>query len=106
MTQSHDADRLQSACDTVDEVLAAVDRLQSEHNLSSLATAAMQSAMRTQSVKIEEMRDKVIRMEHTVADLKYSVCWMCERMKHLGTQLGVPPGTLLGVPPGTPLAPN
>ena len=92
MTQSnHDA--------KMDEVLAAVDRLQSKHNLSLMATAAMQSAMRTQSAKIDETRDKVVVMEGTVADLKSSVWWMCERMKNLGTQLGVPPGTLLGAPP-------
>ena len=83
MTQSHDA--------KMDEVLAAVDRLQSEHNLSSLATAAMQSAMRTQSAKIEEMRDKVVEMEGTVSDLKVAVYSMCENMKTLGTLLGVPP---------------
>ena len=91
MTQSHDA--------KMDEVLEAVDRLQSEHNLSSLATAAMQSAMRTQSVKIDEMRDKVVVMEGTVADLKCDVHWMCENMKNLGTHLGVPEGHLLGAPP-------
>ena len=91
MTQSYDA--------KLDDVLEAVDRLQSKHNLSSMATAAMQSAMRTQSAKIDEMRDKVVVMEGTVADLKSSVWWMCERMKNLGTHLGVPEGHLLGAPP-------
>ena len=91
MTQSYDAN--------LGDVLEAVDRLQSEHNLSSMATAAMQSAMRTQSAKIDEMRDKVVVMEGTVADLKFSVWWMCERMKNLGTHLGVPEGHLLGAPP-------
>ena len=91
MTQSYDA--------KLDDVLEAVDRLQSEHNLSSMATAAMQSAMRTQSAKIDEMRVKVVVMEGTVADLKFSVWWMCERMKNLGTHLGVPEGYLLGAPP-------
>ena len=91
MTQSYDAN--------LGDVLEAVDRLQSEHNLSSMATAAMQSAMRTQSAKIDEMRDKVVVMEGTVADLKSSVWWMCERMKNLGTHLGVPEGHLLGAPP-------
>ena len=98
MTQSYDAN--------LGDVLEAVDRLESKHNLSSMATAAMQSAMRTQSAKIDEMRDKVVVMEGTVADLKFSVWWMCERMKNLGTHLGVPEGYLLGAPPGTPLAPN
>ena len=91
MTQSYDA--------KLDDVLEAVDRLESKHNLSSMATAAMQSAMRTQSAKIDEMRDKVVVMEGTVADLKVSVWWMCERMKNLGTHLGVPEGHLLGAPP-------
>ena len=83
MTQSYEAN--------LGDVLEAVDRLESEHNLSSMATAAMQSAMRTQSAKIDEMRDKVVVMEGTVADLKSSVWWMCERMKNLGTHLGAPP---------------
>ena len=87
MTQSYDA--------KMDEVLAAVDRLQSEHHISALATAAMQSAMRTQSAKIEEMRDRAIEMEQTLSDLKNSVYWMCENMKTLGLRLGLPPG----VPP-------
>ena len=91
MTQSYDA--------KLDDVLEAVDRLQSEHNLSSMATAAIQSAMRTQSAKIDEMRDKVVVMEGTVADLKCDVRWMCENMKNLGTHLGVPEGHLLGAPP-------
>ena len=91
MTQSYKAN--------LGDVLEAVDRLESEHNLSSMATAAMQSAMRTQSAKIDEMRDKVVVMEGTVADLKSSVWWMCERMKNLGTHLGVPEGYLLGAPP-------
>ena len=91
MTQSYDA--------KMDEVLAAVDRLQSNHNLSLMATAAMQSAMRARSAKIDEMRDKVVVMEGTVADLKCDVHWMCENMKNLGTHLGVPEGLLLGAPP-------
>ena len=91
MTQSYKAN--------LGDVLEAVDRLESKHNLSSMATAAMQSAMRTQSAKIDEMRDKVVVMEGTVADLKSSVWWMCERMKNLGTHLGVPEGYLLGAPP-------
>ena len=91
MTQSYEAN--------LGDVLEAVDRLESEHNLSSMATAAMQSAMRTQSAKIDEMRDKVVVMEGTVADLKFSVWWMCERMKNLGAHLGVPEGYLLGAPP-------
>ena len=84
MTQSnHDA--------KMDEVLAAVDRLQSKHDLSLMATAAMQSAMRAQSAKIDEMRDKVFEMEGTVSDLKVAVYSMCEEMKMRGSLLGVPP---------------
>ena len=83
MTQSYKAN--------LGDVLEAVDRLESEHNLSSMATAAMQSAMRTQSAKIDEMRDKVVVMEGTVSDLKVAAYSMCENMKTLGTLLGVPP---------------
>ena len=82
MTQSYDA--------KLDDVLEAVDRLQSKHDLSLMATAAMQSAMRAQSAKIGEMRDRVFEMEGTVSDLKVAVYSMCENMKTLGTLLGVP----------------
>ena len=90
MTQSYDA--------KLDDVLEAVDRLQSEHNLSSMATAAMQSAMRAQSAKIRDqsakidnMRDRVFEMEGTVSDVKVAVYSMCENMQTLGTLVGVPP---------------
>ena len=82
----------QSNYDTkMDELLAAVDRLQYEHDLSLMATAAMQSAMRAQSAKIDELRDRVFEMEGTVSDLKVAVYSMCENMQTLGTLVGVPP---------------
>ena len=75
----------------MDELLAAVDRLESKHNLSLMATAAMQSAMRAQSAKIEEMRDKVLEMESTVTDLKVAVNSMSRNIVTLAAIVGVPP---------------
>jgi len=75
----------------MDELLAAVDRLESKHNLSLMATAAMQSAMRTQSAKIVEMRDKVLEMESSVTDLKVAVNSMSRNIVTLAAIVGVPP---------------
>ena len=75
----------------MDELLAAVDRLESKNNLSLMATAAMQSAMRTQSAKIVEMRDKVLEMESTVTDLKVAVNSMSRNIVTLAAIVGVPP---------------
>ena len=75
----------------MDELLAAVDRLESKNNLSLMATAAMQSAMLTQSAKIVEMRDKVLEMESTVTDLKVAVNSMSRNILVLAAIVGVPP---------------
>jgi hypothetical protein len=75
----------------MDELLAAVDRLESKNNLSLMATAAMQSAMRAQSAKIEQMRDRVLEMESTVSDLKVAVNSMCRNIVTLAAIVGVPP---------------
>ena len=75
----------------MDELLAAVDRLESKNNLSLMATAAMQSAMRTQSAKIVGMRDKVLEMESTVTDLKVAVNSMSRNIVTLAAIVGVPP---------------
>jgi len=99
MTKRSSDAMTQSNYDTkMDELLAAVDRLQSKHDLSLMATAAMQSAMRAQSAKIRDqsakidnMRDRVFEMEGTVSDVKVAVYSMCENMQTLGTLVGVPP---------------
>ena len=73
--RSSDAAMMQSNYDNrqqIDELLAAVDRLESKHDLSLMATAAMQSAMRAQSDKIAEMRSKIIELETTVSELAHA----------------------------------
>jgi len=67
MTQSNYDDRQK-----IDVLLAAVDRLESKHDLVLMATVAMQSAMRAQSDKIAEMRSKIIELETAVSEMAHA----------------------------------
>lgn len=73
--RSSDAAMMQSNYDDrqkIDQLLAAVDRLESKHDLSMMAAAAMQSALRAQSDKIAEMRSKIIELETAVSEMAHA----------------------------------
>ena len=73
--RSSDAAMAQSNCDDpqkIDQLMAAVERLESKHDLVLMANAAMHSAMRAQSDKIAEMRSKITELEITVSELAHA----------------------------------
>ena len=70
----------QSNCDDpqkIDQLMAAVERLESKHDLVLMTHAAMHSAIRTQSDKIAEMRSKIIELASAVSELALSSTALC-----------------------------
>jgi hypothetical protein len=78
--RSSDAAMAQSNCDDpqkIDQLMAAVERLESKHDLVLMTHAAMHSAIRTQSDKIADMRSKIIELEIAVSELAHSSTALC-----------------------------